>query len=189
MAEAVTAHRMHPLVGRHGASADVAIAPAPPAARLSLRARLDALPSLEKALGITLPRDPKRAVAGERSSRAALWLGPDEWLVIDEGDHRAAGEMMDAVHKSGAMASAVDISHRNTAILVSGEAAVDLVSAGCPQDLSPDAFPIGACSRTVLGKIEIVLWRVSEEVWRVECWRSFADYAFTFLTEAARDVR
>ena len=72
--------------------------------------------------------------------------------------------------------------------MVEGAGAEDVLSAGCPQDLSPAAFPVGACSRTVLGKIEIVLLRTSEDAFRVECWRSFSDYAYTFLADAARDA-
>ena len=50
------------------------------------------------------------------------------------------------------------------------------------------AFPVGACSRTILGKVEIVLLRTADDAFRVECWRSFSDYVWTFLTEAARDA-
>ena len=62
-----------------------------------------------------------------------------------------------------------------------GPAAANTVNAGCPQDLSLAAFPVGACSRTILGKVEIVLLRTGEDAFRVECWRSFSDYVFTFL--------
>ncbi|RWC09619.1 MAG: sarcosine oxidase subunit gamma, partial [Mesorhizobium sp.] len=51
-----------------------------------------------------------------------------------------------------------------------------------------DAFPAGAASRTILGKVEIVLLRTASDAFRVECWRSFSDYVFTFLSEAARDA-
>ena len=78
---------------------------------------------------------------------------------------------------------------RNTAILVSGKGAEDVLSAGCPQDLSLSAFPAGACSRTVLGKAEVVLFRIAADVFRVEVWRSFSDYVFTLLREAARDLQ
>ena len=73
-------------------------------------------------------------------------------------------------------------------ISVTGPGAADTINAGCPQDLSLAAFPVGACSRTILGKVEIVLLRTGEDAFRVECWRSFSDYVLTFLTEAARDA-
>ena len=184
MAKVAAAVRTHPLAGRKVANKAVKITPAEPAGRLSLRAGDDALASLSRALGLKLPTAPKNSAASKAGSRAALWLGPDEWLVIDTG----GGDPVADCAKAKALHSAVDISHRNTAILVEGADAEDVLSAGCPQDLSPAAFPVGACSRTVLGKIEIVLLRTSEDAFRVECWRSFSDYAYTFLADAARDA-
>lgn len=174
--------RRGPLDGRKGGSAVVALEPAKPMSRLSLRVRGEAGGSLSAALGLALPTRPK--TSNSAGGRHALWLGPDEWLVIDESgaDLAAAAREADMLH------SAVDISHRNTAVIVSGEGAEATLSAGCPQDLSNDAFPVGACSRTLMGKIEVVVWRRAATVYHVECWRSFAGYAFDFLNEAARDA-
>ncbi|WP_420961179.1 sarcosine oxidase subunit gamma [Brucella sp. IR073] len=169
-----------PLKGRHGGTGLVSILPAEPAFRISLRARTDAVDALSMALGVELPTKPKTTVTA--GTRSALWLGPDEWLVIDTGSNDPAADLA----RTNILHSAVDISHRNTAILVSGPAAEATINAGCPQDLSLAAFPVGAVSRTVLGKIEIVLWRTGEDAFRIECWRSFSDYAFTFLSEAAK---
>ena len=182
MAKASQALRESALEGRSARFEWVSVQPAEPARRLSLRAPQDSLEAVSKALGLTLPQKPKTST--RMGARAALWLGPDEWLVIDEaGDDPATGLAgVNAFH------SAVDVSHRNVGILVSGSGAEATIAGGCPQDISLAVFPVGACSRTVLGKIEIVLWRTGESEFRVECWRSFADYAFTHLTEAARDA-
>ena len=176
------AYRNQPLAGRHGGSSAVRLAPAAPASRLSLRAPAESLAALSAALGLDLPARPKQSARA--GGRSALWLGPDEWLVIDEDGADLAGlaAAADALH------SAVDISHRNTAVLVSGPGAQATLAAGCPQDLSPAAFPVGACSRTLFGKVEIVLLRTDAESFRVEVWRSFSDYAFGLLAEAAEDA-
>ncbi|MER8383932.1 sarcosine oxidase subunit gamma [Mesorhizobium sp. M0166] len=160
----------------------VTLAVLPPAERISLRAPDASIAALSKALGVVLPQRPKTSAA--KAGRTALWLGPDEWLVIDESgkDPLADCASIPALH------SAVGISHRNVAISVTGPAAAATVNAGCPQDLSLDAFPVGAASRTILGKVEIVLLRTAADTFRVECWRSFSDYVFTFLSEAARDA-
>ena len=160
----------------------VSVTAAEAAARLSLRAPADSLAALSKALGLALPRKP--ATSEQKGARAALWLGPDEWLVLDRDGTNLAG----ACATVRAFHAAVDISHRNVGIVVSGAGAEATISAGCPRDISLDAFPTGACSRTVLGKAEIVLWRTGETEFRVECWRSFSDYAFTLLCDAARDA-
>jgi len=95
---------------------------------------------------------------------------------------------MTAAANSGVLHSATDVSHRNTAILISGPGAEAAINTGCPQDLSLSVFPVGACSRTLFGKVEVVLLRTGEEAFRMEVWRSFSDYAFGLLSEGAKDA-
>lgn len=179
MAKTTIIDRAHPLAGKSVGVEGVAINAASDAYRCNLRAGTRALTLLSKALGVALPKAPKNSSTS--GSRSALWLGPDEWLIIDEkNDPTADLAAVKALH------SAVDISHRNTAIIVSGPGAADIINAGCPQDLSLDAFPVGACSRTILGKIEIVLFRTKRDEFRVEVWRSFSAYAFALLSTAAK---
>jgi sarcosine oxidase subunit gamma len=173
---------MPALDGREVSAKSVKLAVLGPAHRIALRAPAASITELSRALGVALPVKPKSSAA--RGSRAALWLGPDEWLVMDDG----AKDPAEDCAKVKALHSAVGISHRNVGITVAGPGAANTINAGCPQDLSLAAFPVGACSRTILGKIEIVLWRTGADAFRVECWRSFSDYAWTFLTEAARDA-
>ena len=107
----------------------------------------------------------------------ALWLGPDEWLLLaPEGTTTPTAP--DPLR--GAL---VDVSHRQGAIRIEGPRATDLLLAGCPQDL--DLAPVGYCSRTVLGKAEVVLWRRDEAAWHLEAWRSFLPYIWAFLSETA----
>lgn len=177
-----TALRRPPLAGRHGGSASARVTPAAPATRLSLRAGADALDALSAAFGVTLPTRPKGSASA--GGRHALWIGPDEWLLIDETE----ADLMAIAAGVSALHSAADVSHRNVAILVSGPAAAGAIASGCPLDLDDALFPVGACARTVLGKIEIVLLRTGGQDYRVECWRSFAPYAFGLLCEGAEDA-
>ncbi|WP_137133479.1 sarcosine oxidase subunit gamma [Rhizobium sp. FKY42] len=174
--------RNRPLAGVHGGSATVRLTPADAAHRISLRAGQDAVPALSSALGLSLPTNPK--TSSSSGSRMALWLGPDEWLVIDEGE----GGLMQAAASSGTVHSATDVSHRNTAILIEGPGTSAALNGGCPLDFSLKAFPVGACARTLFGKIEVVILRTSEESFRLECWRSFSEYAFGLLRDTALDV-
>ncbi|MDG4881829.1 sarcosine oxidase subunit gamma [Mesorhizobium sp. WSM4884] len=170
------------LAGRALEAPGVKVEILPPAERISLRAPEASRAALSKALGVTLPTKPKTSAS--KGGRTALWLGPDEWLIVDEA---GKDPLADCV-KLSALHSAVGISHRNVAISVTGPAAAVTVNSGCPQDLSLEAFPVGAASRTILGKSEIVLLRTAAEAFRVECWRSFSDYVFTLLSEAASDA-
>lgn len=176
------ATRKLPLAGRHGGSATVRLTPAAPATRIALRAPSDSIDGLSQALGLQVPNRPKTSASA--NGRHALWLGPDEWLVIDEN----GADLVGLAASAGVLHSAADVSHRNTAVIVSGPGAEATISGGCPQDLSLEAFPVGACSRTLFGKVELVLLRLDEETFRVEVWRSFSDYAFGLLSEAAEDA-
>lgn len=174
--------RIDALAGGVASYSWVGITPASSASRLLLRAPRASLGELSQALDLELPTKPKTSAT--KSKRAALWLGPDEWLLIGPATDDLAGALATVT----AFHSAVDVSHRNVGILVTGERAEATLAAGCPQDLSLASFPVGACSRTVFGKVEIVLWRSGEDAFRVECWRSFCDYTLKLLAAAARDA-
>lgn len=182
MVDGLVASRKSVLEGFHGGSSLVRLTPAAPATRVALRAGADAVAAFSKALGVSLPVKPKSSTS--LNGRSAFWIGPDEWLLIDE----TGGDLMGLCASSGAVHSATDVSHRNTAIMVSGPGAENTLNAGCPLDLSLGDFPVGAVTRTVFGKIEIVLYRLSDDTFRMECWRSFAEYAFGLLAEAAEDA-
>ncbi|MER8643086.1 sarcosine oxidase subunit gamma [Mesorhizobium sp. M1252] len=181
-AAAASVERRPALAGRVVSATDVKVEVLPPAERMSLRGPEASVAALSKALGLTLPKQPKTSAA--KAGRTALWLGPDEWLVIDEAGKDPLADCAGVA----ALHSAVGISHRNVAFAVTGPAAAAAINAGCPQDLSLEAFPVRAASRTILGKCEILLLRTAADAFRVECWRSFSDYVFTFLSEAASDA-
>jgi sarcosine oxidase, subunit gamma len=181
-AAAPSVERRPALAGQELSVTGVTLAVLQPAQRISLRAPDASVAALSKALGVELPRKPKTSAA--KAGRTALWLGPDEWLVIDEVGKDPLADCAEVT----VLHSAVGISHRNVAISVIGPAAAATINSGCPQDLSLDVFPVGAASRTILGKAEIVLLRTAADAFRVECWRSFSDYVFTFLSEAAGDA-
>ena len=172
--------RRHPLepVARHAPHcAAVTLEPVPAMTRIVVRADLAAATAIGDALGVALPTVPCRS--NRSSDRAALWLGPDEWLVLAN-----KGATLPATHPG---AGIVDVSHRETALCVSGPRAAWAINAFCALDLHLSAFPVGACTRTVFGKAEIVLWRTAEENFRIEVARSFAPYVWACLEEARRE--
>lgn len=179
MAEAM---RKSPLSSTHAGSANVRLSLAPAASRASIRVAADDVSALSAALGVTLPQRPKAsAVSGDRH---ALWIGPDEWYVIGAD----GTDFVALAGNAGVLNSAVDISHRNIGIVVSGPGAAMAINSACPHDLTEASFPVGACTRTVFGKMEIILYRPEADTYRVECWRSFAEYCFGMLAEGAADA-
>jgi len=162
------------------------VRPLPAASRWILRGGPEVRLAAEAALEVPVPATACRAAAA--GDTAALWLGPDEWLLISP--EQAADETSAALGAAleGLPHSLVDVSHRQVAFELSGGDAPLLLAAGCPLDLDAAAFPAGMCTRTMLAKAEIILWRTGADVFRIEVWRSFAPYVSAFLSEAARGV-
>ena len=157
-----------------------------PAARYILRGAQPVQDAAGHAFGLRLPGEPCRAeLAGER---AALWQGPDEWLLLAPEEAGAALGSALAAALAALPHSLVDVSHRQIGLEIAGSQAATLLAAGCPLDLHAEAFPTGMCTRTMLGKSEITLWRVAPETFRLEVWRSFAAYVCGFLAEGARGI-
>lgn len=164
--------------------ADVSITPLPPFARLILRGDAGVAAAAGATLGSALPARPLATAVQDK--RAALWLGPDEWLILDENADAEGLVATIAPKLRGLAHSLVDVSHRQTAISVSGRLAARVLSSGCPLDLHEAAFRPGMAARTVFHKGEIVLWRRSAEAFHVEVWRSFAPYVLEHLRQARR---
>ena len=165
---------------------------APQAARFILRGGAAAAQAAEKAFGVTMPRTACDAAHADDDaaphSRAALWLGPDEWLLLAEA------EEADAIAPGLAQAlvahphSLTDISHRQFGLSVTGANAARALSAGCPLDFYRTAFPVDMVARTIFMKCEIVIWRRAETHFHLEIARSLADYVVDHLIEAARSA-
>jgi len=157
----------------------------PPAARFVLRGAADVREAAARALAVPFSAIACRAASA--GDRATLWLGPDEWLIVGP----VTGPGLDALLAPALAAlphSLVEVSHRQVALAVRGAQAAKLIASGCPLDLDAHAFPVGMCTRTVLGKCEVVLWRTQAQEFRLEVWRSFAAYVAAFLAEAARGM-
>jgi len=131
--------------------------------QINLRAEPDQrMPQrLADVLGLALPLTPN-TVASSANHRA-LWLGPDEWLIVGAADEARAIEhsMHDAV--TGATASIVDVSANRTVMLIQGERAQELLAHGIAIDLHPRAFGPGRCAQTLLAKVQVIMERRSDD--------------------------
>ena len=171
-----------PTLSRQGVRIEVL----PSEARFSLRLPMNDVAAASEVAGFRLNMTINRYAANDK--RWAARLGPNEWIAggPDGEGETIANEIETAL--GGRIHALTDISHRQLAFAVEGPAAAAILNAGCPLDLSSKAFPPETATRTILGKVEITLIRPTDALsFRLECWRSFAEYVHAFLAEAARD--
>jgi sarcosine oxidase subunit gamma len=160
----------------------------PPATRWVLHGNTQARALAAPAWGVGFSDTACRAV--HSAARATLWLGPDEYLLLDlaapeERSQATAAAIEDALRDTPH--ALVDVSHRQFALEVSGPNAEVILRGACPLDLHISQFPVGMCTRTLLAKADITLWRTREDAFHLEVWRSFAGYVGGLITEIARE--
>src|ERR1700686_1614595 len=90
----------------------------PPATRHVLRGAPGGLPAAGEALGLSLSMPACRASV--HGSRAALWLGPDERLLLGEDASAAETERQLGQALGDQPYSLVDVSHRQLALAIAG---------------------------------------------------------------------
>ncbi len=157
----------------------------PPAARWILHGGAAARALAAPVWGVGFSPTACRAVL--LGTRATLWLGPDEYLLLDLAPGESAAANAIEIALADEPHALVDVSHRQFAFEVIGPHAGALLSAACPLDLDSSEFPVGMCTRTVFAKADIVLWRTGPHDFHLEAWRSFAGYVGGLLTEIARE--
>lgn len=138
-------------------------------AQVSLR--LD--PSLAARSPVPLPLEPN--TARDDGARAALWLGPDEWLVLGPTGSAGAlaaelGTALDGLHRS-----IVDVSANRVALVLGGADRHEALASGCTLDLHPRSWHDGMCAQTLFAKAQVLLQERADTT-RVLVRPSFARY-------------
>lgn len=139
---------------------------------------------LAEALGFARPVIPN-TVAG-KGDRRALWLGPDEWLVVGPDGQLMALEQALRTGLNGG--SIVDVSANRTVLEIRGPKARGLLAHGVAIDLDARSFGPGRCAQTLLAKAQVIVERISEDpVFHLYGRSSFASYVADWLLDAAAE--
>jgi sarcosine oxidase subunit gamma len=125
-----------------------------------------------------LPLEPNTAFDNGR--RAALWLGPDEWLIM--GPPGATAEIVRELEAAFAHVdrSVIDVSANRVAIELTGAGRFDLLAHVCSLDLDPRVWATGRCAQTLLGRAQVVLQERTQTT-GILVRPSFADYVVDLL--------
>ncbi len=153
------------------------------ARELAFVSQLDVRVDPSTAASLGFPTVPNTAT--KPGDRDALWLGPDEWLVVGASDAIGAiaaelGASLDGLHHS-----IVDVSANRVVLELTGPSRHDLLASACPIDLHPRSWGDGRCAQSLFGAAPILLHE-RDEATRVFVRPSFADYAVDLLLAAAR---
>lgn len=143
-----------------------------------------ALAAIHRVLRVKIPLTPNTSTVTD--TLAAIWLGPDEWLLLAE--HLQPAPLLADLQAAlaGHFASVVDITAGQTVIRLSGPSTLDVLARGCALDLHPSVFPPGACAQTLLARAQALLIAVdATPTIDIIVRRSFAPYVAAWLQDSA----
>lgn len=147
--------------------------------------------AVRQATGLGLPTRPNTVeTAGEI---AALWLAPDEWLLVGPAEPATAGREAALVGTlrvalAGRHVAVTDVSEARTVITVAGPRARDLLAKGTPIDLHPRVFGPGQCAQTGLAAANVILRQLDDRPsYDIHVLNSFADYLWRWLEGGSRE--
>lgn len=122
--------------------------------------------------------------SARRGALSALWLGPDEWLLVGGGDD--LGTRLEAAFR-GHFVTLTDVSDAYAIVRLAGPAARDVLAKGCGLDIHDSVFPPGKVARSLLAQAEAILHRTATETFDIYVARSYADYLWRWLEDAGRE--
>ena len=139
---------------------------------------------LRSYFGFGLPLTPNTVASS--GDRRAMWLGPDEWLIVGPVDQSAAIHQALRAELADAPSSVVDVSASRVMLRIEGDQARALLSCGVAIDLHPRVFAPARCAQTLLAKALAVIERRSHDAFHVYVRSSYARYLADWLLDAAR---
>ncbi|MEU0602964.1 sarcosine oxidase subunit gamma family protein [Streptomyces sp. NPDC006393] len=144
--------------------------------------------AVEAALDITLPGPVSAEMSGDVK---ALWMGPDEWLLV--APTGSAGDLIGRLRAAigDEFATVTDVSAQRTTLALSGDLVRTVLAQGCAIDLDPRVTPVGSCLNTLLAQAPVTLvvrGEAAAGVWLLVR-SSFAPYLAAWLVDACTEHR
>lgn len=135
--------------------------------------------AIQHFIGVDLP-DTLQVSQGT-DGRAALWMSPDELLLVVPYDQAASltGQMAQALAEAHALV--VNVSDARAVFDLSGPFAAEVLAKVVPINMAPDAFGPDMVRRTRIAQVPAALWISGADRYTIVCFRSVADYVFDVL--------
>jgi sarcosine oxidase subunit gamma len=123
-------------------------------------ARLDFVEEARRLFDVALPTQPNTTARSD--TLTAFWLGPKSWLLAAGGPSTltAFAAKRDALNQLGG--ALFDVSASRIAWAIAGPHAATVLGKGCPLDLHPRAFAVGACAQSVYGHVNVLVEKRDE---------------------------
>jgi sarcosine oxidase subunit gamma len=118
-------------------------------------------------------------------TRRAIWLGPDETLLMIEEEQEAEFMLNLKALLGTAHYAATPVSDAIKIFRLGGTRRLDVLAKGCALDLHPASFKHGDCAQSMLAHAAITLAADTPDSLLLFCRTSYSDYVTSWLKDAA----
>lgn len=151
--------------------------------KLNIRCDKKLHKKLTKLIGTETNLDNNRFAS--TTSRYAIWLSPDEIMVLTGAGEETELAAQIAAATKGAHMAVNDITDAMTSLHLKGANVRQMLAKGCAIDLHKDHFKAGDCAQTTLSHAGITLLAIGDDEMIMLCRTSFTDYVVAYLCDAA----
>lgn len=117
----------------------------------------------------------------------ALWVSPDQWLLVSRKQSADVLIARCAQALEGVLHHAVDSSDALHCLSLEGAGARTLLAMGSGVDFHPERFKAGQCARTRLAKVAVLIAVFEGERFELYADRSVGAYLVDWFHQAGRD--
>ena len=114
------------------------------------------------------------------------WISPDEWLItVPEADtFEVESALRTAIDSHVAI---VNVSGGQTILQLQGDEAETVLRKSTPYDVHASNFPVGKVVTTAFAQTQVLMRRLDTDAFELVIRRSFADYIWAWLRDAAEE--
>lgn len=136
-------------------------------------------------LGLELPVSPNKVSVG--TGIKALWLSPDEWLVIAEDQKQ--NDLVWKLEKAlvGEHAAVNDVSANRTIFELTGDHVHQVLMKSSEFDFHPRVFGPGNCVQTLIAKSQSIVEQTDTGVFHIYVRCSFGRYVGAWLADSFKE--
>ncbi|MEH6812877.1 MAG: sarcosine oxidase subunit gamma family protein [Motiliproteus sp.] len=139
--------------------------------------------SVSGSLGLDLPT--RSGGVTEAGAFSAIWANPKRWyLICEQADEPKLAE---ALANSGQVH--MSVTDGQCCFRITGEATIDVLKKGCSMNFNEDSFAAGQCQQTRLAITKVFLHRSSASSFDIYVERSYGEFIWDWLVDAAQEFQ
>ena len=169
---------------------DISVKEISPIMKLNLRGKKrEFFTAVGKHLDMILPTEAN--TSSSSSKLTALWLSPDEWMVVSNeliekntNSYDLEESLYNSISKTN-LGAVIDVTDQFVQLELKGKNIYEIFSAGCPFNFNEFKEKKGSTAQTVLNHIDVILHHKDENILNLFVRRSFAEHLCSWIEDCA----